>query len=502
MKIGQVFTPLRWARWVVEEHGVLAAWLAGATVLDPTAGDGAFLEALVAAALEAGVARDALPVDRLYAIERDASLLPALRARLRERYGVSIPPENLIAGDVLDQRAPVCDVLVGNPPWINFAALPDDEKQVLKRRFRESGLAAEGASLLWGSSRTDLAALIVVHAIASLLRPGGLACLFLPLGLYLNDGASRGFRRHEAFGVPFALRSVHDFRRTRVFPSVRTRYGLARFERDARTSWPVPYWIDDAADAAARDGWTRRDAAPVDAALGPLAVTEGERAAPSSTSEPTPRPRQGVNPCGATDLFVFDRLERVDDAHVAVGNRSCDRAILPRRYVVPVVTPHTLAEPVHTPRRWMLVPHDQATGRPLSHEQVEAEPALARYLASHEQRLRARRGPVLRRFVDAGRYWALLGVGPYSYAPFKVLWQAYGARAFAPVVLDNTTEVGCWQGNQAMHAYLPAWSRDEAGALLERLRAIDVDRRLAAHRMEGTRSWAQPGAIARLLRTT
>ncbi len=54
--------------------------------------------------------------------------------------------------------------------------------------------------------------------------------------------------------------------------------------------------------------------------------------------------------------------------------------------------------------------------------------------------------------------------------------------------------------NQAMHAYLPAWSRDEAEALLARLVALDVPARLAVHRMEGTRSYAQPGAIARLLR--
>lgn len=501
MTVGQVFTPVRWARWVVEENGIVRAWLEGATVLDPTAGDGAFLEALIASALAAGVARDALPVDRLFAIERDPTLLPALCARLRERYGVSLPRASLIADDVLETRAPRCDVLVGNPPWINFAALPDDEKQRLKRRFRESGLAAEGTSLLWGSSRTDLAALIVVHAISALLRPGGVACFFLPLGLYLNDGASRGFRRHDAFGVPFALRSVHDFRRTRVFPKVRTRYGLARFERDARTSWPVPYWVDDAGDT----GWTCKLAAPVDGALGPLsieAIDDRHVPAPSETAPAAPRPRQGVNPCGATEVFVFDRSERLDDEHVVVGNRAIDRAILPRRYVVPVVTPSTLAEPVHTPRRWMLVPHDPESGRPLPAELVAAEPALARYLALHEARLRARRGPVLRRFVDAGRWWALLGVGPYSYAPFKVLWQAYGARAFAPVVLDNTTAHGCWQGNQAMHAYVPASSRDEADALLERLRALEVDRRLAAHRMEGTRSWAQPGAIARLLAST
>ena len=45
LKIGAVFTPLRWAEFAIERFGLFERWLAGATVLDPTMGEGNLLEA-------------------------------------------------------------------------------------------------------------------------------------------------------------------------------------------------------------------------------------------------------------------------------------------------------------------------------------------------------------------------------------------------------------------------------------------------------------------------
>ncbi len=53
--IGRVFTPLPRAIWLIEVTGAFLAWLEGATVLDPTCGEGAFLEAFVALARREGI---------------------------------------------------------------------------------------------------------------------------------------------------------------------------------------------------------------------------------------------------------------------------------------------------------------------------------------------------------------------------------------------------------------------------------------------------------------
>ena len=86
--------------------------------------------------------------------------------------------------------------------------------------------------LLLGGSRVDVAALVVVKAIADHLRPDGIAAFFLPLSLLTGDGAHAGFRRYGTAGVPFAVRRSFDFAGMPLFPGVATRYGTVLFQRD------------------------------------------------------------------------------------------------------------------------------------------------------------------------------------------------------------------------------------------------------------------------------
>lgn len=497
--IGQVFTPLDVARHIVESQGILSAWLAGASVLDPTAGDGSFLEALVSLGIEHGVERDRLPLDRLFAVERDAPLLASLTARLRARFGVRLPPGSLVARDLFDLRdGPVADLLVGNPPWANYVDLPEEERARLRPLFHSCGLISDPRRLLLGGSRIDLAALVIARSVRHHLRAGGRAVFLAPLSLYLNDGAHEGFRKHEVEGTRYALREVWDHRDAPLFPGVATRYGLVAFERDAETRWPVAWHVREG------DRWVRRYAAPTDGRTGPLgihdeppAVTRARAVGSAREERDQWRPRQGANTGGATELFVFDRLEGDGDS-VIVGNSTLDGVRLPRRYVLPLMTASNLREGDPDPRRWILVPHDPATGHPLHREVIDAEPDLARYLDAHAERLRSRRGTMLSSHLKRGAWWALLGVGAYSFSPYRVAWEAFGRSTFRPVLL-GAVDGAPWQGNQALHAYVPVRDRAEGGRVLRALAPGVIEPLLRAHRMEGTCNWAQPGRIARLL---
>ena len=101
--------------------------------------------------------------------------------------------------------------------------------------------------------------------------------------------------------------------------------------------------------------------------------------------------------------------------------------------------------------------------------------------------------------MRSGAWWACLGVGPYAFAPYKVAWSAYGSAEFAPRVFGRFRGRS-WQGNQALHAYLPCSSLNEARRLRRELARPGTQEYLESFRMRGTRSWAQPGRIARLFR--
>src|SRR5262249_39137047 len=89
---------------------------------------------------------------------------------------------------------------------------------------------------------------------------------------------------------------------------------------------------------------------------------------------------------------------------------------------------------------------------------------------------------------------ALLGVGPYCFAPYRVTWPAYGATRFTPRVLPFP-----WQGWQALHAHIPCETFEEALQIAAALGRPEVEAYLRAFGTARTRNFAQPGRVARLL---
>src|SRR5215469_15346902 len=123
--IGRVFTPLPWAIWLIEVTGAFRAWLEGATVLDPTCGEGAFLEAFVALARREGIRITREALARLHGVEVVKADKYRLLERISARYGVKLAEDNIRTADFVTANIPCrYDVLVGNPPWINFTDLP------------------------------------------------------------------------------------------------------------------------------------------------------------------------------------------------------------------------------------------------------------------------------------------------------------------------------------------------------------------------------------------
>jgi hypothetical protein len=485
------FTPRPWAAWLAERSGALDAWLGGATVFDPTCGRGDLLFGLIAAARRRGWAVRELPLHRLVGVEREPAFLRELVRTARREFGVELPREHFHGTDFLRAAPPLrAGVLLGNPPWANFGALPAAEKEALKPLFVRYGLAPDRRRLLLGGSRTDVAALVVAKAVADHLRSGGMAAFFLPLALLTGDGAHAGFRNYCPGGVPFAVRDVIELDGLGVFPGVATRYGAVVFRRNAAPRWPVPWWRPHG------HGW----AAPLDGPDGPLAVadTVGElarlRDRPRIAVPAGARPRQGVNPCGASGVFFVRDVRPLDETRAEALSAAAGRVVLPRRFLYPLLRPEQFADAAAPPRRWVLLPHDPTTGRPLEPQAVDKCPELADYLAHCRPALERRRGRWLRRWVERGRWWVLLGVGPYCFAPYRVAWPAYGATRFTPRVFALP-----WQGQQALHAHIPCSTYEEAVRLAEDLSRPDVEAYLRAFGTGGTRNFAQPGRMARLL---
>ncbi len=485
--IGRVFTPLSWAVWLIEVSGAFRAWLDGATVLDPTCGQGAFLEAFVSLARREGisVAPDALA--RLHGIE----IVEADKSRLLERmsacYNTELVANNITTADFITTEIQArYDVIVGNPPWTNFTDLPDELKTKWAPAFISHQLVEDKRKVLLGSSRADVASLVLKKALDGVLTAAGRAAFFIPLSIFFNSGANDLFRPFPGSRHGYRVVQLWDFGREPAFEGIATRYGAVLFDRQGAQRWPVETDV-------LRDGiWTRSYSAAGDQRSGAWRRYEtpdtDEQRCRAIAISPSQKPRQGVNTCGANDVFIFER------AGDKLRNGFGKEWELEEELLFPLMNAGSFGRPQRVPQRWILVPHDTGSGRPLAWDTIAKYQRVASYLSRYREALIRRKGTLINAHIRRGYWWALLGVGPYAFAPWKVAWEALGRKSFTPVVLE-----GRWQGNQAMHAFCPCSSLREAEALGAALGGSQVEKWLKSSAMEGTCNWAQPGRIMQVL---
>ena len=241
LSIGAIYTPEKWARFAIEKFNIFEAWISGKTVFDPTMGDGSLLCALVEYGLSRGYTPSRLPCRRLFGLELNKEFHENAVSRFSSRYGIDMRG-NFYNADIFDFKGSAFDVLFGNPPWCNFVDLPKDYKEYLKPFFHTYGLVDNPKKLLLGGSRIDIAALVIQKTIADNLRESGEAIFFLPLSLFLNDGAHTAFRKFKTQKDRYALYSLYDFENTHAFDKIATRYGIAHFVKTSGKSGSIPFF--------------------------------------------------------------------------------------------------------------------------------------------------------------------------------------------------------------------------------------------------------------------
>jgi len=120
-------------------------------------------------------------------------------------------------------------------------------------------------------------------------------------------------------------------------------------------------------------------------------------------------------------------------------------------------------------------------------------------LGKVKEQLYYRRGTMINSWIKRGLWWACLGVGIYSFFPYKVIWESLGKKQFQPIIIDSF-QGQPWQGNQALHCYIPCRTLPEAKQALAEFKQPFVQAYLDSMRMAGTCNWAQPGRFKNVIR--
>lgn len=491
-RIGVVYTPSQWSSWAIQHYDLVNSWVSGSSVVDPTVGDGSFIRSLIAATVKSGAQITNEMIRNLFGFDLRSEGIEDLKSFLLKSYGLKVLDSNFRQFDaVLDEFPQKFDFVIGNPPWANFTELPNDYKEILKPKYAEYGLLSNTHSTLLGNSRVDIAALVVSRLVSDALEATGKLLMFLPTSLF--DGvAHEPFRNFNTKGKQYYLNSLFDFGNQGIFGESAvhgTNFAFASFSWTANsTEFVQEYKLSDGS-------WVEQikrhlPSIPIDHRI----REEGLIQIPKRS-----KPRQGLNTCGANGIFFGDVVEgSLQDEVVLFKNLEGETFQVETFIIYPLLMRDNLTKGIEEPLRYVLLPYDRNTAKPLSERELSRYPQAFSYFESKREILLNRKGTLIQSAMNNTSPWALLGVGEYSFAPFKLLWLTAGQATFEPKII-STLGSKPWQANQSLQAFMAFQSQGEAARISESLATALDEIGLKALGTPKSLSWAQPGRVSRLL---
>ncbi|MGM0555326.1 MAG: HsdM family class I SAM-dependent methyltransferase [Myxococcota bacterium] len=430
--------------------------------LDPSCGSGTFLlevvrrrrrarpDAPAAVLLEAVTGYDLNPLAVLAA--RTNLLLCVLDRVVEDDEPLELPVYCRDALEAAPPEAPF-DVIVGNPPWINWQGLSDAKRAELQPLWDTYGLFVhEGFDTILGKGKKEFATLFTAAVVDRYLSDGGRIAFVITQGVWKASGASEGFRRMD-FGGQFelAVDRVEDLSAFKVFDSATTRTTTFVATRGRSIEFPVDYvyWRRKGRRARLDSTGTLSDALEHAERI-ELAAEPYDESAPASpwiTARPAAiralrrlfgesayQARQGVNTGGGNAIFWMRVLQRTTLGGARVENilKGAKKKVeqvqaeIESRYLYPLVRGRDVSRWHAEGDRHLLMVQDPERRRGVEADVLRDEaPRTLAYLERFEEQLRSR--SLFRRYFTrdgepTAPWWSMFGVGEYTLLPWKVVW--------------------------------------------------------------------------------
>lgn len=527
--LGEYYTPPWLADHVLDQAGYDGD--PRVRLLDPTCGSGIFLVQAIRRARawhaihgrEAGL-DDAALCGLLAAncVGCDLNPLAVLSARvncllaLGDLAGhLGDAPLPVFLGDSIlgggDWTAVPFDMVVGNPPWIAWDNLPADYREATKPLWRRYGLfSLSAAAARHGGGKKDLSMLVVYVAADRYLRHGGRLAMVLTQTLLQTKGAGDGFRKFRLGdeGEWLNVLRVDDLVARKPFDDAANWTCTLALEKGEPTAYPVAYVKWPKAGTAAEDAaqrvyqaepieqtrvnspWFLRPAglvAKLDALVGPSDYTA----------------RLGANSGGANSVYWVRPIERRGEFITMENLAEAGRGKIERvaceveaAALYPLVRWGDVAPFRAVPSAAILMSQDAASRAGIPLEVMQARyPRALEYLTRFKPLLSQR--AAYRRYQAEGPFWSMYNVGPYTFAPTKVVWRRMDRRIRAAVVepIDDPLLGVRPVVPQETCVFIDVESSDEAHYLCALLNSSVVNFLATAHSVSGGKGFGAPSIL-------
>lgn len=358
------------------------------------------------------------------------------------------------------------DLVVGNPPWVNWESLPEEYRDSTAPIWQRYGLFShKGLAARLGSGKDDISVLLTYVAHDSYLRKNGKLAFVITQSIFKTKGGGEGFRNLEypSYHKKEMLSEIEvdDFTAFQPFEDAANRTAVIVVGKSGkRVTFPVPYRVWTIKKGArlrpsesmetAKDKLEveQRTAEPVDAS---------RRTSPWMTAHPSNldaikkargksryRSRKGVY-CATNAIFWLKGVQSTKKISEVLitnladsGKKSVDErtVTVEAEFVHPLIRGRDVGRWRWQTSVWIILPQSKDNPAKAVPESILKVKYPKTYTYFNEFRNEIAECALFKQFFrkDIDPFYSSYNVGPYTMAPYLVAWKEVATHIQAAVI--------------------------------------------------------------------
>jgi type II restriction/modification system DNA methylase subunit YeeA len=352
------------------------------------------------------------------------------------------------------------DIVVGNPPWVNWENLPEQYREVSKSLWENYGLAKITGKTGLGKVKKDLAMLFLARSFDRYLKEGGKLGFLITFTVFKTQ-AGAGFRSFLAMNMKIHV--IHDLVTLMPFEGATNRTGAVVVEKicdldriRGNTCSAIVEVRKSNMNGVRNVVWVGKQIDP-DSPLEEVlkAVRRYEIVMiplmPNGSASPwmqvTPNIANAARKViggsgyyeahagvytGLNQVYYVKVLERTSDGMLIITNppesgqkkkvKQVEAKVEPD-LVYPLIRGEDVKKwYVEFKDRFIIVPHKPKTAKPILENEMKVRwPSIYRYLSNFKIELENR--SIHKLWGKGNPFYSIYDIGKYTFAPYKVVWK-------------------------------------------------------------------------------
>lgn len=401
--------------------------------------------------------------------EDSIALLLSLYERLSKQVAlVATVTLNTLISRIDGYMRSQVDIIIGNPPWVNWEYLPRDYREKSQNLWVEYGIfSVTGRDLAF--SKEDISVLITYLVIDKYLKDEGMLGFVIRQGLFKSAQNGVGFRKFRVRenGYDIGVLRVDDLSNIQPFDDATNSTAIMFVQKNRATVYPVPYYLwrkkrnsrgisldsySELYEVLAQMDIHQMIAKPaVKDDMTSMWIT-GKREALDAIERVLGkneyRARTGVFTGGANAVYWLRIKEKQSNGNIVVSNiterakRKVDDVVceIEPDLVYPLVQGSDLQVWTVNTKSYILCPHTAETKMvPIDENIMRQEyPLTYDYLLQFRTELDERKGFAgWEKQIQEENFYAILRIGEYTFSKFKVAWRYIASEFITAVITER-----------------------------------------------------------------